>query len=70
MPADLEVIPYIKLLVKARRSCTLKAVKAFDQQPERIMLSNYKDAKTSAEVRKLLKAMQEVQFLLELHTLK
>ncbi|QQP48515.1 Uncharacterized protein FKW44_008870 [Caligus rogercresseyi] len=77
MPADLEATPYIKLksLSETRWSCRWEAVKAIDQQPERIIiallkLSNNKDAKTSVDARGLVKAMLEFQFLLGLQTLK
>ncbi|QQP40686.1 Uncharacterized protein FKW44_014820 [Caligus rogercresseyi] len=77
MPADLEATPYIKLksLSETRWSCRWEAVKAIDQQPERIIiallkLSNNKDAKTSVDARGLVKAMLEFQFLLGHQTLK
>ncbi|XP_066948596.1 zinc finger MYM-type protein 1-like [Macrobrachium rosenbergii] len=69
--------PYIKLksLSETRWSCRWEAVKAVEQQPERILLalielSLEKVAKTSADAKGLVKAMLEFQFILGLHTLK
>ncbi|XP_066969198.1 zinc finger MYM-type protein 1-like [Macrobrachium rosenbergii] len=69
--------PYIKLksLSETRWSCRWEAVKAVEQQPERILLalielSKEKDAKTSVDAKSLVKAMLEFQFILGLHTLK
>ena len=77
MPADFNSVPFIKLksLSETRWACRWEAVKAIEQQPERILLaliqlSKDKDAKTSVDATGLVKAMLEFQFVLGLHTMK
>ncbi|XP_066975351.1 zinc finger MYM-type protein 1-like [Macrobrachium rosenbergii] len=69
--------PYIKLksLSETSWSCRWEAVKAVEQQPERILLalielSKEKDVKTFVDAKGLVKAMLEFPFILGLHALK
>lgn len=77
IPADFNSVPFIKLksISETRWACRWEAVKAIEQQPERILLaliqlSKDKDAKTSVDATGLVKAMLEFQFVLGLHILK